>query len=384
MSESSESRARGAVPWGMIGMIALVVAVEWYWVRCNLGIISGQALSWQYVSRQVRWKAPGCKILCFGDSMIKMGVLPKVFKRETGRRAFNLALYGGPAPASYFLLRRVLEAGAQPEAVLVDFVSEILAQGPQSKVRPYCWSDLLNARDALDLAWTARDANLFARIMVGEVLPSFNRRFDIRARVMEGLKGQRLEVKGHFRYLRWHWNTNGGAELNLPQQAAEIAPPPNVPPLPGTWRCDPVNGHYLRRFLDLAAARQIPVYWLLPPMHPGYQAHIEFRGEDALFDKFLREMLDRYPNLVAIDGRRSGYDRTAFIDNVHLSQDGATTYTGSLAEVIIQHGTGGSADPRWAKLPDYHTALARSIKNGSETSRPSRLANDPSHRGRRQ
>ncbi len=106
MSESAGRWARVAVPSGLLGMLALVAAVEWFWVCGNLNLINDQALSWKYASRQVWQKSPGCEILCFGDSMIKMGVLPRVVNQVTGRRTFNLALYGGPAPASYFLLRR--------------------------------------------------------------------------------------------------------------------------------------------------------------------------------------------------------------------------------------------------------------------------------------
>ena len=66
-------------------MLALVAAVEWFWVCGNLNLINDQALSWKYASRQVWQKSPGCEILCFGDSMIKMGVLPRVVNQVTGR-----------------------------------------------------------------------------------------------------------------------------------------------------------------------------------------------------------------------------------------------------------------------------------------------------------
>ena len=260
-------------------------------------------------------------------------------------------------------------AGARPEAVLVDFGSEILAQGPQSKDRPYRWSDLLDAREGVDLAWSVRDAKLFARIMVGEFLPSLNQRFEIRCKLMDGLNDRHVEHKRHARYLLWNWETNGGGQLNRPLQAPEIALPPNGPPLPGTWRCDPVNRLYLQRFLDLAAAYQISVSWLLPPTHPGHQVTSNSGVKTSLFVKFLHEMLDRSPNVVVIDGRHSGYERTAFIDMVHLNRDGATTYTANLAEVISPHGAGGSVGARWVKLPDYRKALAQSVKKGSEASR---------------
>ncbi len=217
--------------------------------------------------------------------------------------------------------------------------------------------------------------------MVGECLPSSRRRFEIRDNLMETLNGQHVAHEKHAHDSLANWDTHGGAHLNLPQRAAEIPlPPNNGSPLPCNWRCDPVNWQYLRRFLDLAAAPRIPIFWLLPPFHPGQQAQIEFWGEDAVFQKFVHAMQDRSPNIVVIDGRHSGYDRTAFIDEVHLNAEGATAYTAGLAEVLARHGTGGSAEARWVKLPDYRTVLRTSTEKGSEASR---RALDSSNRGRR-
>ena len=76
---------------------------------------------WAYGGRAASRRAPDAEILCFGDSMIKFGMAPRVLEDRLGRRAFNLALYAGSPTASYFLLRRPLESGAKPAAVLVDF-----------------------------------------------------------------------------------------------------------------------------------------------------------------------------------------------------------------------------------------------------------------------
>ncbi|MBV8266688.1 MAG: hypothetical protein JO252_10215 [Planctomycetaceae bacterium] len=370
----------GRAPWGLLGMLALVAAVELFWVRDNLGITSDQALSWKYAGRRAERRARGCGVLCCGDSLVKMGVMPRILGRELGCRAFNLALYNGPAPASYFLLRRAVRAGARPSAVVVDFVAGILAEGPRSKARPYDWPDLLSPGEALDLAWSARDADLFARVLVGEVFPSVRRRFEVRGLLMAALEGRDLGHKRHARYLLWNWDTNDGAHLNLPRQAPELAAPPGGPPQPGTWRCDPVNERYHRRFLDLAAAHRIAVYWLLPPLHPTWQASMEYQGEDARFTAFVRALRDRYPDVVVVDGRHSGFERTAFVDPVHLNPAGATACTTALAEVIARHAHGGSVAPRWVKLPDYRTTLARSVENGSGVSRKSL---EPSIRVRR-
>jgi len=43
----------------------------------------------------------------------------------------NLALARGPAPATFFLLRRALEAGTRPEAIVVDFKPSVLVGSPR-------------------------------------------------------------------------------------------------------------------------------------------------------------------------------------------------------------------------------------------------------------
>jgi len=90
-------------------------------------------------------------VLCFGDSQMKFGIAPHVVAARTGRPAYNLAIVGGQPPASYFLLRRALEAGARPSAVLFDLQGKHPCRPITTGTSATCPPDGHARR--LDLAW---------------------------------------------------------------------------------------------------------------------------------------------------------------------------------------------------------------------------------------
>ncbi len=74
--------------------------------------------------------------------------------------------------------------------------------------------------------------------------------------------------------------------------------------------------------------------------------------------------LVRFPNLTVIDGRRAGFPRSAFTDEVHLHAQGRRVLSESLATVLNRqsepaHGNTSPAasDPsqRWIALPPFHS-----------------------------
>src|SRR5947209_2918687 len=138
--------ARGPIPCGLLGMVALVVAVESFVVRHELDFMPWGTSAWVVADRASRREAPGSEFLFLGDSLVKMGLLPLVVEAETGRRAYNLGICAAQAPVPYFMLRRVLEAGARPAAVVVDYKPNLLVGGPRDFGRN--WAELLTPREA--------------------------------------------------------------------------------------------------------------------------------------------------------------------------------------------------------------------------------------------
>src|SRR5262249_51799500 len=101
------------------------------------------------------------------------------------------------------------------------------------------------------------------------------------------------------------------------------------------------NKQYVRRFLALAEAHRIRVFWLIPPIHPVVQGVRDKLGRDGPFQRFIREEQARFPDLVVIDGRRSGYHPDLFVDSSHLNIEGTTTFSVDVADVVRRAPGGG-------------------------------------------
>ena len=132
-----------------------------------------------------------------------------------------------------------------------------------------------------------------------------------------------------------------------------------------------MNETYLRRFLTLAARREIPVFWVLPPYSPGLQTRNERSGEDGGHAEFVRATLRRFPGVVVIDARALGYADRVFHDACHLDRDGAAALSAAVAQVVRARldGPTAGAGEHWVALP--------SVRAGRRTG-AARLARRPS------
>jgi hypothetical protein len=115
-------------------------------------------------------------------------------------------------------------------------------------------------------------------------------------------------------------------------------------PLPGRS----AHAAYLAKFLALASARDIPVYWLMPPFDPEVLAERERRGLEASYTRFALAVQARFPNVVVLDGRRLGYDASSFDDAVHLNPRGASAFTAEVASALAPEPP--RRGPRWIEL----------------------------------
>jgi hypothetical protein len=283
---------------------------------------------------------------------MKFGVVPRVLEACLDRRgrSYNLAVCNGQAASSYFLLRRALSAGARPSALVVDFAPHLLAAGPGHNLRQ--WPELVSPSEWLDLGWTAHHGALFAQVSLACLLPSVKDRDEIRGNILAALRGEtgshRAEIPGYVA----HWRRNRGANIypHRPSYRGDIDAT-NPAYFPRAWKCHPVNEVYLRRFLALADAHAIPVFWLLPPTAPRFQARRDALGLETSHERLLRRLQRDFANLTVIDGRHAGFDPGLFIDQLHLSRQGAVALSAGLAEVLALHLDRPSASPRRVTLP---------------------------------
>jgi hypothetical protein len=341
----------GRIPWGLVGMVGLVVAIEAALER-RAGEFSGSgSWSWRVSGREAARQARDADILCCGDSLVKLGVVPQVIEERLGLRTYNLSACAAQAPTSYFLLRRALEAGARPAALLVDYKPDLLLGGPQFNLRQ--WQEMIGVGEGLELAWNARDAGFFAAALLGRILPSYRARFEIRARILAALRGEPYALTDDSLRHSRNWEANRGCEVfpSSPHFDGSLDPALAARyQLDKVW-CNRINKVYIDKLINLARSQGIAVFWLIPPAAPVVEAKRARFGTDAHYTRFVREVQARHSNLNVIDGRRCGYGDSAFWDPVHLNREGALTFTAAVADVLARHAAGQLSRRCWAELP---------------------------------
>jgi hypothetical protein len=366
---ASRTRIGRATPCGLVGMLAIVLVVETCVERHRDEFASPVGAMFEATGRASRSEVLGRDVLFFGDSVVKFGVAPRVIEGRTGFRGYNLATIGSPAEVPPILLRRALETGARPKAVFVDFKPTLLGGHGAD---PPSLGRIAGLGDGLRLAWAARQPDDFARFATGWLLPTYRDRFMIRTRINEALSGQHDPSLRLPESRRRNWEINLGAEV-LPPNPASLSTPEfanerkNLDP---AWSCDPVNLAVIEDFFELAEAHQIPVFWLLTPVHPRVQAGRERLGIDLSWDRFLVERT-RGRDVVVVDARRLGVDPDLFVDATHLDRRGAMALSEALADFLgeWQRGSTRSAD-RWVVLPPRKRSLddGRLIEDTDQTS----------------
>src|SRR5580693_8460636 len=87
-------------PAGLIGALGLIVLLEGIVSRVPARVDdrSRLASSWQTAMRRAAGPEARAEILTFGDSLIKLGILPRVLEARLGRSSYNLAVLGGQPP----------------------------------------------------------------------------------------------------------------------------------------------------------------------------------------------------------------------------------------------------------------------------------------------
>jgi hypothetical protein len=344
---------RALVPRGLLGMLALAGAVEGLVSRNEIDLKTDWHWEWRVNGQVAMRQAARFDVLCFGDSLINHGLVPPILETRLGKRVYNLSLSGGQSSTSYIQLRRALDAGARPSAVIVDFFPLLLNHGYEEN-EPR-WPDLLTPRECLDLAWMVRDASFFARMMLARHLPSLRERTNLRAHFLAALGGKGgSERLGALAYQR-NWRLNHGTSVFAKAETIKLGD------MDAWYRaafrnpewCASYHAAYLVRFLELAAARDIPVFWLVPPIHPEAQRRFDKGGTEARYDQLLRSALRRFPNIVVIDGRRARYDASVFVDQAHLDRQGASVLSADVADIVSRALTGPAPKDHWIDLPRY-------------------------------
>ena len=342
---------RWRVPAGLLGALALILAVEVAVGSHPIRFANSASLSWRLsFDRASKSKDPSAKIVCMGDSLVKIGVLARVIEAETGQTAENLAMGHAPAPATYFLLRRLLDAGHRPRTVVVDFKPSMLAGGPRFNLRE--WQEILNPTEAVELTHHAGGLAFLVEITLGRILPSYRCRWEIREAIGSALGGQVAATYRNNRLALRNWTINKGTHLNGSNHpfSGTITPESRRKLIIPNWECHRANRIYVEQFLKLADAHKIKVVWLIAPSSPELQTLRETKGRDPAYAAFVAEARRRHPSITVLDARHAGYPTSTFADATHLNGRGAATLSHEIAQILARPGD-LAAD--WVALPRY-------------------------------
>jgi len=350
---SATRRRGGAVPWGFLSMISLVVAIEANVSRRWRELSDPTSLSWQYADRAARYDAAGRDVLFLGDSLIKHGLVPSVFERESGLRGVNLSAARAPALFSYFVLRRALESGARPSAIVIDTKPAVLMGGVDYNA--HYWPAALTPRECLELGWLAGKRPMGLAAMAARLIPSFQSRLEIRSGIAATLEGKTDPIREINRLLWRNWTVNDGTNVAMMDSPyrGELEEDIREKLHPDRWHVDEANARGLERLLELAAHHRIRVFWLLPPISPGLQEWRERSGSETKYEQFVRSHLGRFPGVVRVlDGRRIIREASLYVDATHLSGRGAIALSRAVGAAVKAAWEGREGDRGWIDLEE--------------------------------
>ena len=352
-SKNDRRSVRSGVPIGLLGALALIVAFEVWVDRLGLRVLNLEAAIWRQAGREAGARSLGADVLVIGDSHAQFGLIPSVIAGRSGLRVASLAILGGQAPAGSLLLRRALEAGAEPDLVILS-LSPRLLELPPSHNGPL-WGMMTSTSERLELAWISRDPGLFEVATLAAALPSFRGRALIRRAIAKRSTGIWRDNGLNGEVFLSNIRDNGGAivaraepfSFDLDHWVSNYYAEP--------WAPAPANDRYVRQLMDLTADRGIRVAWLITPVHPEIRDRCRANGFDAAFDRFLDGYRSRYPHLSIIDGRSADFEPGLFRDPHHLGRLGAIRLSNAVGE-LLRRPLG--AIPDVAALPDAGPDLA--------------------------
>lgn len=353
MSERTGSRR--AWPAGFLGMIVIVAAVECSISRRSVDFVETSRSSWSLSGDAAR-TARDREIVCLGDSLIKHGLLPRVLAERTGMSTINLSVCAAQPPVAYYILKRLIDNGGEPRIAIVDFKPDLLAGGLRNSSS--YWPEFATVREAIELAWTGRDARFLAETIVAGSLPSVRNRHEIAAAIRAALAGKTEPLRSVNLALWRNWGVNQGAEFTPknPGFDGRIGEADLNKYMTKNFWCDKINRKYIERFLDLADRRGIRVVWLLPPISPGLQKLRGELGSDRTHGEFVRSFQKKHRGLIVFDARKSRYDSSMFLDPVHLDGEGGYALSCDVASMlnqIVESGSIAGAEPLWIDLPKF-------------------------------
>ncbi len=159
-----------SIPWGVAGMVALVIGIEGFIFRHWSDLTDPVSLSWRFRRRLRSRRLATARSSASATAWSSTDWFRVSSSRTSGMKAANLSAARASTLLTYCLLRRALDSGARPAALIINAKPAVLLGGPEFNARP--WQEVLGLRDASELLQITRNAPFVASTLVGRLLPS--------------------------------------------------------------------------------------------------------------------------------------------------------------------------------------------------------------------
>src|SRR4029077_21256899 len=112
-----------------------------------------------------------------------------------------------------------------------------------------------------------------ASTLTGRVFPSLRSRLQIQSAIMAALCGKSDPIRAINPVLWRNWSVNGGANVASAASpfCGDVTAEVREQLYTDLFYVDPANAQAIEGIIDIAADRQIPIFWVLFPLSPQLQ-----------------------------------------------------------------------------------------------------------------
>ncbi len=347
---------RRIVPTGFLGMLILVALVETAVSLAGSRFLDIVPFGWTFSAGAASKKTVGADILFLGDSLVKHGLSPRVFREVTGRSAYNLAAPASTAPMTYTLYRRAVDAGAHPSVIVFDLKPSLQVGGLEYNVRNF--SQVMSFRELFGVCRAVRFRGAVTELMVNSVLGSYRCRHEIRGAIFAALAGKNSPYLNYNILSERNFQVNDGVNIATPKPTynGTVTEPEHAHLISKGFFANRLNVDYTHRLLTLAGEQRTRTYLVLPPFVADLTERRRQTGAELKYEAYVRSLQDRFPRLTVLDARASGYPYSVFIDPIHLDLRGTLALSDDVAQILredLKQVDPMRAPKRWIKLPAY-------------------------------
>lgn len=280
-----------------------------------------------------RAEAPGQPVaLVLGSSRAGLGVRPDILRMRQVV-LFNFSQTGAGPVWELVTLRRLLEQGVRPDAMVVEVLPVWLHQEgewteeAQIHVNRLSWSDLAVLR-----RYSTDPDGLLTGWLWSRLVPCFSHRYSIVSWFAPDWLPDASRQDGWTAMDRWGWLAYSRPSSPEAYQAAVAQARREYGERLANYRLTEVPDRALRELLELCRQERIPVTVLVMPEGTEFQSWYGSEAQREI-DAYLARVCAEY-NVPLVNARGWMQD-TAFFDSHHLHPEESTAFTRRLGREVL-------------------------------------------------